>query len=47
MNPCHHGTDEQMFGAAQQVLHRGLARRAYSDGDRGQHDAGSEVDLTR
>jgi hypothetical protein len=21
MNPSHHGTDEQMFGAAQQVLH--------------------------
>jgi len=24
MNPRHHGTDEQMFGAAQQVLHRAL-----------------------
>jgi hypothetical protein len=24
MNPSHHGSDEQMFGAAQQVLHRGL-----------------------
>jgi hypothetical protein len=21
MNPSHHGTDEQMFGAKQQVLH--------------------------
>jgi hypothetical protein len=25
MNPGHHGSDEQMFGAEQQVLHRGLA----------------------
>jgi len=24
MNPSHHSSDEQMFGAAQQVLHRGL-----------------------
>jgi hypothetical protein len=24
MNPSHHGSDEQMVGAAQQVLHRGL-----------------------
>src|SRR5262245_23460757 len=24
VNPSHHGSDEQMFGAAQQVLHRGL-----------------------
>jgi hypothetical protein len=24
MNPSHHGSDEQMFGAKQQVLHRGL-----------------------
>ena len=22
VNPSHHGSDEQMFGAAQQVLHR-------------------------
>jgi hypothetical protein len=24
MNPSHHGSDEQMFGSKQQVLHRGL-----------------------
>jgi hypothetical protein len=24
MNPSHHGSDEQMVGAAQQVLHLGL-----------------------
>jgi hypothetical protein len=24
MNPSHHGSDEQMFGAKQQVLLRGL-----------------------
>jgi hypothetical protein len=24
MNPSHHGSDEQMFGAEQQVLHLGL-----------------------
>jgi hypothetical protein len=24
MNPSHHGNDEQIFGAAQNVLHRGL-----------------------
>jgi len=24
MNPSHHGSDEQMFGPKQQVLHRGL-----------------------
>ena len=32
MNPSHHSSDEQMFGAAQQVLHRGLVDSANERG---------------
>jgi hypothetical protein len=32
MNPSHHGSDEQMVGAAQQVLHRGLVDQANERG---------------
>jgi hypothetical protein len=39
VNPSHHGSDEQMFGAKQQVLHRGSGRlkSRYANEPRGNH----------